>query len=74
MVDRQKKLATAPDGEPKQPAKDRDSTAKSKVSDVQDPLITGDAGRKSKRTETSEASVDEAGQIRRKGTEVDLLH
>ena len=34
-----------PDGEPKQPAKDRDDTAKSKITEVQDPLIAGDAGK-----------------------------
>jgi hypothetical protein len=63
-----------PDGEPKQPSRDRDSTAKSKVTEVQDPLIAGDAGRAGKRVETDEANVDEAGQIRRKRGEVDLLH
>ena len=71
MTDRPKK--PAPDGEPKQPPEDRDGTAKSKVSEVQDPLISGDAA-KTKRTETGEASVDDAGQIRRKKGEVDLLH
>lgn len=63
-----------PDGVPKQPAKDKESTAKSKVSEVQDPLISGDAGKAGKRLETGDATVDEAGQIRRKGVDVDLLH
>ena len=63
-----------PDGEPKQPAKNRGDTAKSKVTDAQDPLIAGDAGKAGKRLETDEATVDEAGQIRRKSGEVDLLH
>jgi hypothetical protein len=63
-----------PDGEPRQPSRDRDSTAKSKVSEVQDPLIAGDAGKPGGRVETNEASVDEAGQLRRKKRGVDLLH
>jgi hypothetical protein len=74
MVDRPKKPAPAPDGEPRQPARDRDGATKSKVSEVQDPLISGDAGKQGKRTETNEAQVDEAGQIRRKKSDVDLLH
>jgi hypothetical protein len=75
MIDRPRKPApSAPDGEPKQPQKDRDSTSKSKVSEVQDPLISGDARKQGKGTETGEAAVDEAGQIRRKKGEVDLLH
>jgi hypothetical protein len=73
MRDGPKKPA-APDGEPKQPPSDPDSTAKSKVSEVQDPLIAGDAGKPGTRVETNEASVDEAGQLRRKKGEVDLLH
>jgi hypothetical protein len=72
MTDRPK--PTPPDGEPKQPDKDRDGTAKSKVTEVQDPLIAGDAGKAGKRLETGDANVDEAGQIRRKNSEVDLLH
>jgi hypothetical protein len=72
MTDRPK--PTPPDGQPKQSAKDRDGTAKSKVTEVQDPLIAGDAGKAGKRQETGEANVDEAGQIRRKNSEVDLLH
>ena len=63
-----------PDGEPKAPPKDRDSTRKSKVSEVQDPLITGDAGKAGKRLGPGEANVDEAGQLRRRKGEVDLLH
>lgn len=63
-----------PDGAPKAPPKDRDSTRKSKVSEVQDPLIAGDAGKPGARVETNEAKVDEAGQVRRKKGEVDLLH
>ena len=52
--DRQAKT-TPPDGEPKQPAKDRDGTAKSKVTEVQDPLIAGDAGKAGRRLETGDA-------------------
>jgi hypothetical protein len=63
-----------PDGEPKPPARDRDSTAKSKVTEVQDPLIAGDAGKAGKRVETDEVKVDEAGELRHQKGEVDLLH
>lgn len=65
---------TPPDGAPKAPPEDRDSTRKSKVSEVQDPLIAGDAGKPGARVETNEANVDEAGQVRRKKGDVDLLH
>ena len=73
MNDRPK---AAPDGEPTLPAKAREGTSKSKITDVkitdvQDPLIAGDAG---KRRETSEPDVGEAGEVRRKKDEVDLLH
>lgn len=71
--EKEKPETPAPDGEPKQPPTDRDSTNKSKVSEVQDPLISGDAG-KGGRTETNEANVDEAGQVSRKKGDVDLLH
>jgi hypothetical protein len=76
MTDRPRKEAPdtpAPDGEPRAPSRDRDSTRKSKVSEVQDPLISGDAGKNS-RAETNEANVDEAGQVRRRKSDVDLLH
>lgn len=76
MTDRPRKEGPdtpAPDGEPKPPSRDRDSTSKGKVSEVQDPLISGDAS-KGGRTETNEANVDEAGQVRRKKGDVDLLH
>jgi hypothetical protein len=63
-----------PDGEPKLPSRDRDSTAKSKVSEVQDPLISGDAGKDGARVDTDEATIDGAGQVRRKKGDVDLLH
>lgn len=77
MIDRQKSRGPktpAPDGEPKQSPKDRDSTAKSTVSEVQDPLISGDAGKPGAPKETDEANVDEAGQVRRRRGDVDLLH
>jgi hypothetical protein len=76
MTDRPRKErpeTPAPDGEPKQPPTDPDSTNKSKVSEVQDPLISGDAGKPGGRTGTDEATVDEAGQVRKQG-EFDLLH
>ena len=72
MIDRPK--ITPPDGEPREPGRDRDSTTKSKVSEVQDPLISGDAGKAGKRQETGEAKVDEVGQVRSKKGGVDLLH
>ena len=71
MNDRPK---AAPDGEPKLPAKDRDGTSNSKITDVQDPLIAGDTGRTGKGRETGEPNVVEAGEVRRKKDEVDLLH
>jgi len=71
MNDRPK---VAPDGELKLPAKDRDGTSKSKITDVQDPLIAGDAGKAGKRRETSEPNIGEACEVRRKKDEVDLLH
>lgn len=77
MTDRLKSEAPKtppPDGEPEPPLKDKDSTAKSKVSEVQDPLISGDVGKAGGRVDTDEANVDEAGQVRRKKGEVDLLH
>ena len=74
MSDRSKNgPKTPPDGEPREPPKDRDST-RSKVSEVQDPLIAGDAGKAGKRQGPGEVNVDEAGQLRRRKGEVDLLH
>ena len=77
MTDRPRSEAPKPpppDGEPEPPLKDKDSTTKSKVSEVQDPLISGDAGKAGGRVDTDEANVDEAGQVRRKKGDVDLLH
>jgi hypothetical protein len=77
MTDRQKKDApriAPPDGTPNEPPADRDSTKKSRVSEVQDPLISGDAGKPGVRIESDEANVDEAGQVNRKKSEIDLLH
>ena len=68
------KPKAAPDGELKLPAKDRNGTSKSKTTDVQDPLIAGDTGKAEKGRETSEPNVGEAGEVRRKKDEVDLLH
>ena len=69
-----RKPPPAPDGELATPVAGGGSSPKSKVSDVQDPLIAGDAKKAGNRAKTDEATVDEAGQIRRKGSEVDLLH
>jgi hypothetical protein len=62
----------APDGSPK-PRADRERTRKSKVSRVEDPLISGDAKPETSRN-ADEVAVDEAGQIRKKPAPVDLLH
>jgi len=44
------------------------------VSEVQDPDISGDAGKPENGRVADETTVDEAGQIRRKDAPVDLLH
>jgi hypothetical protein len=62
----------APDGLPASRS-DRDATSKSAVSEVQDPAISGDAG-KAIPGEANEPEVDEAGQIRDDSAAVDLLH
>ena len=75
-VERSKSRPRTPpaDGKPRQATRNRDRRGKSKVAEVQDPLIAGDAGKPGRRVETNEANVDEAGQLRRKKGEVDLLH
>lgn len=67
-----RKTAT-PDGAPRRREKNSEQTATSIVSDVQDPLISGDAGKRGRRN-SGEAAVDAAGQIRRRDNDVDLLH
>jgi len=67
-----RKPKQAPDGEPAPRAPDGDATTKSRVSEVQDPLIAGDTGKKS--VDVGEATVDEAGQVRPKKEGSDLLH
>lgn len=78
MVAAPKKPLPAPDGDPaagpRGGARDGEGTRKSKVSEVQDPLIAGDAGKDTARTVAGEATVDEAGQLRRKDRRPDLLH
>lgn len=71
---KQKKTVQAPDGEPKPRAPDGDSAAGSKVSEVQDPKIAGDAGKDQKPIDAGELVVDEAGQVSRKPEDLDLLH
>jgi hypothetical protein len=68
-----KKPVATPDGEYATPPPDADTGNQSKVSEVQDPAITGDAG-KGGRREADEAGVDEAGQISKDRGAVDLLH
>ncbi|MEQ1941220.1 hypothetical protein ABMA32_02220 [Mesorhizobium sp. VNQ89] len=66
-----KRKPATPDGAPQS----RSPRRKSNVSDVQDPLIAGDAGKDAKTVEAGHLIVDEAGQVRRKdNNEVDLLH
>ena len=69
---RPKKPVPSPDGRPRPAAPDKDGTSKSRMSEVQDPLISGDAGKDV--VETSDVIVDKAGQVRRKNQDVDLLH
>lgn len=72
MADRQKPRQ-APDGQPTPRRRDADGTSKSRVSEVQDPIIPGDAGGKAA-VDAGEASVDEAGQVKPKKENLDLLH
>jgi len=44
------------------------------VTEVQDPLIAGDERKPAKRLDTADAWVDEAGEVRRRDDDVDLLH
>ncbi len=67
------KTAAPPDGAPASKPADKDTAGKSKVSEGQDPTISGDAGKGTHR-EADEPSVDEAGQITREPAPVDLLH
>ena len=74
MPKKPKSGPAAPDGDPKRRA-EGDETAKSKVSRVEDPLISGDAGKpEEKGRNADEAAVDEAGQLAKKKPDVDLLH
>ncbi len=71
-----KRLVPGPDGQSEgEPA--GGDTAKSKVPEVQDPVIAGDAGNEAgneKTTVTGEVAVDEAGQLKSRRRDVDLLH
>jgi hypothetical protein len=62
----------APDGQPAPRTRDTEATAKSRVSEVQDPKIAGDAGAKA--VDAGGVAVDEAGQVRPKKENLDLLH
>ena len=74
MARKPRRAPTAPDGEPRPPAGDRDASLRSKVSEVQDPRISGDAATGSFVRNADESAVDEAGQVRKKDAPVDLLH
>jgi hypothetical protein len=74
MARKPKARPAFPDGAPKLPPGDRDSSGKSTVSDVQDPDISGDAPKRESSRVADETTVDEAGQIRKKDPPVDLLH
>ncbi len=68
-----KKPTSAPDGAPRPRSSGR--SRKSKVSEVEDPLIAGDEDKDTKTVQAGDVLVDEAGQVRRKNNnEVDLLH
>ena len=67
------KAPKAPDISPKTSPQNREASVKSRISQVDDPLISGDTGKR-ERGNTDEAAVDEAGQIRKKQPPVDLLH
>jgi hypothetical protein len=68
-----KKPPTPPDGEPAKRRDDRDSTTRSRVSEVQDPEISGDV-EPGPRSNSVEPAVDKAGQIVREKNSVDELH
>ena len=67
-----KRHVLAPDGQPAN-GPTGEGTSRSKVSEVQDPVIAGDAD-KERITVIGEVAVDEAGQLKRKRRDVDLLH
>jgi C4-type Zn-finger protein len=68
-----KKQPPPPDGEPVKRRDDRDSTTRSRVSEVQDPEISGDV-EPGPRSNSVEPAVDKAGQIIRRKDQVDELH
>lgn len=68
-----KSRPVGPDGQAAEPRDDRDASTRSKVSEVQDPAISGDAG-PPRRDGEGGAAVDEAGQIRPARDGPDLLH
>jgi hypothetical protein len=68
-----KKPPTPPDGAPAKRRDDRDSTTRSRVSEVQDPEISGDV-EPGPRSNSVEPAVDKAGQIVRQKDPVDELH
>jgi len=74
MARKPKPRPAFPDGEPRLPRSDRDGSGRSTVSEVQDPDISGDAGKRESGRVADETTVDEAGQIRKKDAPVDLLH
>jgi hypothetical protein len=68
-----KKPPSPPDGEPAKRREDRDSTTRSRVSEAQDPEISGDV-EPGPRSNSVEPTVDKAGQIVREKNPVDELH
>lgn len=73
MSGQPRKPRQAPDGAPKPAPPDRDATNRSRVGEVQDPMISGDAGAPASRN-SNEPRVDEAGQIEERPAPPDLLH
>lgn len=74
MSRKKRPTPTAPDGAPSPQPDDRDATGKSKVSEVDDPMISGDSGKSRARDGGGDAEVSEAGQVARKPDGVDLLN
>jgi hypothetical protein len=73
MADIPRRKPPPPDGAPAKRRNDRDSTSRSRVSEVQDPEISGDV-EPGPRSNSVEPAVDKAGQIVRERNSVDELH
>lgn len=63
----------APDGEPAPRTRDTESTTKSRVLEVQYPIIAGDVGGNAT-VDAGEVSVDDADRVKPKNENLDLPH